>query len=161
MTTTGQVAHNRKIDLHQAVEDRLQGKSMTQIAQEQGVSKSAVSALFKRFGVQRTDVQAFQESRPDLLDSLQSKSLRFINDVLDTMTVKEIRAFTASQKMDALRTGNIVFGTLYDKSRLERGQSTSNSQGLLVLAKAGTDGLAWWQGDVNKLTQPQLHDQAD
>ena len=115
-----------KIDKDTAVKMLDGGKSQQEVAKAFGVSKQAVSQLLQRIQPDRQELEAFKRQRGDILNALQSKSMNFLNQVLDSVSEEQIRSLTASQKMDALRTGSQVFGIMYDKRRLETGQSTAN-----------------------------------
>lgn len=110
------------------------GKSQAEVARTFGVSRQAVSKLLQRIQPEKQELAAFKKQRGDILDALQHKGADFVNRVLDSLSDSEIEALTASQKMDAIRTGSQLFGIMYDKSRLEQGKSTQNVQSLVSLA---------------------------
>lgn len=73
---------------------------------------SAIVKCFQRYGIKREHLEAYKTNRADILAGLQET-------VLASLTEEDI-------KKAGLRDKTILFGTLYDKERLERGQSTNN-----------------------------------
>jgi hypothetical protein len=78
-----------------------------------GVDHSAVVRLLQRHGITRERVEDYKTGRADLLAGLQET-------VLASITGDDI-------KKASLRDKVIAMATLYDKERLERGQSTQNA----------------------------------
>lgn len=102
-----------KIDVQKALELRLKGLSYEDIGKHFGVSKMAVCKRLKdRLPDKRVDLEAFKRNRADLLASKQKL-------ILDSMTQEQIEKIPPQSRPTA-------FGILYDKERLERGQSTQN-----------------------------------
>lgn len=124
----------KRIDKETAVKMIEGGKTQVEVAKAFGVSKQAVSKLLQRIQPEKQELEQFKRQRGDILNALQHKGIDFVNQVLDSLTESEIKALTASQKMDAIRTGSQMIGIMYDKSRLEQGKSTQNVQSLVSLA---------------------------
>ena len=102
-----------KIDLEKALELRLKGLSFRDIGKYFGCAHTSVAERLRPY-VQNDDIDldTFKKNRADLL----------------TMKQGQVMAAMSQEDIDkaSLRDKAIVFGTLYDKERLERGQSTSN-----------------------------------
>lgn len=94
--------------------------SIRELAEINGVSKQAVSQMFQRYGIDEAYLEKFKEHRADLFAGLQ-------DTVLATLTSEDIKGAS-------LKDRTIAFGVLYDKERLERGQSTSNVATILATA---------------------------
>lgn len=91
----------------------LQGISQADIARFFNVTKGAVSLALKPFKVQNPGaVKAYAENKAAMLDSLE-------NSVLAALTPGKLKKASG-------RDLAIIFGTLYDKNRLEQGKSTAN-----------------------------------
>ena len=88
-----------------------------------GISGQAVLNMFSRHGVDFVtgQVTALEEYKVNRADILAIKQV----DCLNALT-------GAKLKNASVRDLTIVFGTLYDKERLERGQSTSNVATILA-----------------------------
>lgn len=114
-----------KIDIQQAIELRCKGLSYQEIADYFGVAKPSVwEALRPYVHDIEINLDTFKEKRADLMAHAQARTLALL-------TNEDIQKASARDKV-------IIFGTLYDKERLERGQSTSN---ISVLTRAIED--AW------------------
>lgn len=94
----------------------------SQLAKIAGISKQALSQMFQRYGIDQERLEEFKASRADIFAGLQET-------ILSTLTCDDI-------KKASVRDRIIAAATLYDKERLERGQSTSN---VSVLFQIGDD----------------------
>lgn len=81
---------------------------------------TAIVKCLQRYGIKREYLDSFKENRADILAGIQET-------VASTFTEEDI-------KKASIRDRTILFGTLYDKERLERGLSVSN--GLVIYANA-------------------------
>lgn len=110
-----------------AVSLRLKGLTYDEIAQLIGVSHTLiVSNLqpFEKILANPETIQAYRENEADLIDAVRQQVLAAIATQLgDSERVK---------KLDIMRLTNL-FGVLFDKMRLLRGQSTSNIHALSKL----------------------------
>jgi hypothetical protein len=102
-----------RVELSKAIELRMKNLSYGEIAEYFGVNKSAVIRRLKPYFGAEVDVPAFKNHRADILASKQA-------EVLAAITSDKL-------KKSGARDLAITFGTLYDKERLERGQSTQNA----------------------------------
>ena len=116
------VRKQRKINISQVLERKLQCPGITtrQLAAEQGVTQGAISNLFQKLNISHKHIEEFKGNRADILAGIQST-------VLATLVEDDI-------KKASIRDRAILFGTLYDKERLERGQSTQNVATILASA---------------------------
>lgn len=100
-----------KVDTACALKMRAQGLSYAEIAKTQGTSKQAVHRRLQAL-LPDADTDAYKAMRADILSKMQLKVLETIDD--------------ESIQKAPLAARAMAFGVLYDKERLERGQSTSN-----------------------------------
>lgn len=114
-----------KIDLHKAIELRLKGLSYEDIAKHFNCSKPAVFERLQPYiGGRNIDINEFKKNRADLLAWKQAQTLA-------ALTSEDIEKANPRDKA-------IIFGTLYDKERLERGQSTTNAAVVIASACRGS-----------------------
>jgi hypothetical protein len=114
--------HSRKIDVHKAFDLRLRGLTYEEIAKQFGCCKQSVQEALAPFQVpDGGTVDLFKDRRADILAATQVRLLQGLTD----------------EKIKQAKLGelSIAFGTLFDKERLERGQSTQN-QGVMVVFQA-------------------------
>ena len=116
----------RKLNRPKALEQAKRGLSNPEIAKQQGVASSTVFRFMQRMRPEQQAVEQFKAGRADVLARLQAKSLDAQERILDTLDDGVIGAITVSQKTGLLMALDAQHGTLFDKERLERGQSTSN-----------------------------------
>ena len=116
----------RKLDRQKALDLHTRGISATEIAKHQGVAHSTVWRFLQRMQPEIAGVEAFKKNRADVLARIQAKSLDAQERIIDTLEDAVIGAMTAGQKNGALIALNNVQGTIFDKERLERGESTQN-----------------------------------
>jgi IS30 family transposase len=128
----------RRLDRAKALEQANRGLSNPEIAKQQGVAPSTVFRFMQRQGPERHAVKQFRAGRADVLARLQVKSLDAQERILETLNDAVIGALTPSQKTGLLMALNAQHGTLFDKERLETGQSTQNHA---VLAKLMAEAL--------------------
>lgn len=98
------------------VEQHLKGQRNIQIAREMNISRSAITAVLKKFE------PVFKEL-PNVPDFQAIKA-----DVIDAATLKALKSAVSQEKHDEARLGEVakMLDVLYKAGRLERGQSTSN-----------------------------------
>jgi len=103
---------NPIIDLDRAIDLRLKGLTYQEIATIFGVTKSAVSERLTGYIAENIDVQGFKTHRAEILAGKQA-------EIIKSLTDDDIKKSSPYQRVG-------MFGILYDKERLERGQSTAN-----------------------------------
>lgn len=113
------------------------GATQTQVAKSVNVSKQAVSQMLQRYGIESKFLESFKENRADILAGMQDTVLASLTEV--------------DLNKASLRDRVISFGVLYDKERLERGQSTSNVA--VILASAAIEAGKQWAKPVDN-TEP-------
>ncbi|GFO60963.1 hypothetical protein GMST_32880 [Geomonas silvestris] len=102
-----------KVDLALALDLRLKGLSYQVIADHFDCSKSAVIQRLKPYVSElEVDTETYIKNRAGIIANRQAA-------VLAELTSEKLQKAGAKDLA-------IVFGTLYDKERLERGQSTAN-----------------------------------
>lgn len=94
------------------IELRELGLLLSEIAELCGISESAVSKRLKAARTANRGLEIFKSRRADILARVQH---RLINSLTDS----DIKSMSGYQRL-------VGMGILYDKERLERGQSTSN-----------------------------------
>lgn len=95
--------------------------TITDQAKLNGVSKQSLSQLLKRHGIDVDAAGEYKEHRADLFAGIQDTVLGHIDSTA-------IKRMVEKAPMAAVS----LFGVLYDKERLERGQSTSNVATILA-----------------------------
>ena len=107
---------NKSIDdvipISRIIELRKRGNSYSEIGQILGCTKQNVELRLRPFKAEIEALQSFKEQRADVLAVYQQK-------LLNSLTDSDIKRMPPGSRL----TG---FGILYDKERLERGQSTDN-----------------------------------
>lgn len=102
----------QKVDKSKALNLRLTNKlSYSKIAELQGVSPQAIHSAIKHL-LPTDAIKSYQENRADILSSYQIKLLQQLDE----------------DRLKKMPAGSAVLAAcqLYDKERLERGQSTAN-----------------------------------
>lgn len=100
---------------------------MPAIAQELGVTTSAVYKFLDKHTPEHQALEAFKNNRANVFADLQNKAIKLQCDIIDSFYVDGVPvALTPQQKVGLLGSLNAVSGTIYDKERLELGKSTSN-----------------------------------
>jgi hypothetical protein len=117
---------SRKLDEKKVLELRAQGLAVTDIATHQGVASSTVWRFLDRTKPQQEALERFKTGRADVLADVQAKSLDVQVRLLNQMDDGFLSTLTPHAKNGLLQSVNTVFGTVYDKERLERGKSTQN-----------------------------------
>lgn len=77
-----------------------------------GISRQAVDKLAKRYKLDPEGVQEFRRHKGVILDNMQARLIGSITD-------EEIAKMAPRDRI-------LAFGVIYDKTRLEKGESTSN-----------------------------------
>lgn len=107
----------KKIDLQKALELRLKNKlSYDAIAQYFGVSPQAVHERLQRFKSMLADPEIIEQYDKVEDQILTSVKMKYCERLLDPEAIKKASA----------RDASIIYGTLFDKQRLIRGQGTGN-----------------------------------
>ena len=118
----------RKIDKAKVLDLIAAGVSQSDIAKHQGVDKTSIRDFLTRYHLQQAEVAEFVEHRAGLLNHLASRSLKVQGMIVDSLLDEDgvLTPLTPHQKTGLISVLSAQAGTLYDKMRLELGQSTSN-----------------------------------
>ena len=100
------------IPISRIIELRKRGNSYTEIGKILGCSKQNVELRLRPFKAEIEALESYKEQRADVLAVYQQK-------ILNSLTDSDIKSIPPGSRL----TG---FGILYDKERLERGQSSEN-----------------------------------
>jgi hypothetical protein len=120
-------AHNRKLNEKKVSELAELGVCPADIAKHQGVDHSAVWQFLERQGIERKQIEKYKAERADIFAGLQGKALAVQEKAMDYLLQDGVFASLEDKaKVSLINSLNNVFGTAYDKERLERGQSTQN-----------------------------------
>ena len=109
-----------KIDPAKLIKTAQENPNLTtrQLGTLMNTSHVAIVHAFKRYGLDRERIESFKVNRADIMAGPQET-------VAASFTEEDI-------KKASVRDRTILFGTLYDKERLERGQSTQNVATILA-----------------------------
>lgn len=104
------------------------GLSTYQIAKVVGTAnQSTIHRFLKKIEPERQAVEAFKSTRAEVLATLQAKNLTIQDKILDKLDDDGLlSALSPSQMSGIVFALNSQHGTLFDKERLERGQSSQN-----------------------------------
>lgn len=116
----------RRLNREKVSELAKQGMSTADIAQHQGVAPSTVFRFLQQTTPERHALERFKKERGDVFARLAAKSLDLQERIVDTFDDAVVNALPVHQKGSLLHTLGISAGILFDKERLERGQSTNN-----------------------------------
>lgn len=120
-------AHNRKLNEKKVTELAALGLNDADIAKHQGVSREAVWQFLDRLKIEQKSIERFKADRADVFAGLQGKALAVQEKALDYLLQDGVFGLLEDKaKVSLINSVNNVFGTAYDKERLERGQSTQN-----------------------------------
>ena len=122
----------RKLDRAKATEQAGRGMTTPEIAQLQNLAPSTVFRFLRQSTPEREALEVFKKERGDVFARLAAKSLSVQERIVDTFDDALINALPVHQKGSLLHTLAVSAGILFDKERLERGQS---SQNLAVLGR--------------------------
>lgn len=120
-----------KIDPAKVLALSKQGLNNCDIARHQGVTPSAIWRFLDRVQAEKVRLQAFKDGRADALAMLHADSVQILELGMRSLDkdMQEDGVFhtqTPNAKANILRDMAVVNGVLFDKERLERGQSTQN-----------------------------------
>lgn len=109
------------ISVEQMADLRLKGVGLAEIGKVAGITKQAVSQALKRHGIDAGEIEDFRQARPAILAAKQRL-------LLDGITTESVKKMSGRDKL-------VGFGILFDKERLELGQSTMNISNLHSIAE--------------------------
>lgn len=117
-----------KLDRSKVKKLAMQGMSNPDIAKHQGVAPSTVYRFLSGLKIDRPAVEEFKKHRADVLARVQAKNIDLHEALVEKLEVHCVAgALKPGQMINAIHALNNSTGTMFDKERLERGESTSNS----------------------------------
>jgi hypothetical protein len=117
----------RKINPDHVRELLDKGVSTKDIAAAEGVSRWGVAKFVERSRSEFEAVDIFKQNRAEIFARIGARNLGLQDALLDRLSDEGIlRSLTPTQIASLLFALNSQHGTIYDKERLERGQSTQN-----------------------------------
>jgi hypothetical protein len=132
-----------EIPVEQMADLRLKGVGLAEIGKVAGITKQAVSQALKRSGVDPQEIETFRAGRAGLLALKQKLILAGITPAkVEKMGVKDAA---------------ISYGILYDKERLETGQSTSNVANIHSIAQRVIERVSrpeYWADAEDAVAEP-------
>jgi len=103
------------------------GLNSVQIAKATGLHSSTIRRFLDKIQPEYQAVAEFRRGRADVLATLQAKNLTIQERLLERLGEDGLlAALTPAQITGMMFALNTQHGTLYDKERLETGQSTAN-----------------------------------
>ena len=130
--------HIKGIGIETMLELRDKNLNHGQIAQLLGCDRSNVSRRLAKYKPTFEKITGHKKHRADILTSVQAR-------LLDSVTDEKINDCTVPQL-------TVAYGILYDKERLERGQSTQNMS-VASLIESHSTNLEALSGQIAKITQ--------
>lgn len=135
-----------KVDKLKIVELAEKKLTYTDIGKTVGCTEGYVRKVLKQAGEFRAEVKKFRDNRANHFATLQEKSIQALAKMLDWVIEQDMSTLSEAQKPKYIQAITNLMGVMYDKERLETGQSTSNVQSLLIVS----------QGDVEQRVQSAL-----
>ncbi len=132
----------RKTKIDPVVVATLTANGLTQreIAKDQNCSPPTITDCIAIVKSNAQILKDYLTDRTNVLRFYQKKAFDFINLCYDSLILDlQSGKMTPQQKISAIQTSSIFFGTIYDKERLETGKSTSNTAVLHQFMKDGHD----------------------
>ena len=116
----------RKLDPEKALTLAKAGMSDADIAKHQGVQRTTVWRFLQQRQEELTALNIYKEHRADYLTALHGEAVSLQKRIIATFDDAVLLALKPSEKTGLLMALNATAGTVFDKERLERGESTSN-----------------------------------
>jgi len=116
----------RKLDRKKTLALAAAGMSQADIAKHQGVAQTTVYRFLQSQGAHCHSREIYKKHRAEVFADLQAKALDVQARILESLDDGVLSAAKPSEKSMLLNAINNTFGTIYDKERLENGQSTQN-----------------------------------
>ena len=123
-------AHNRKLNEKRVIQLAEQGFSTYEIANTQGVNHSSVHRFLANYQIEKKQTETYKVDRANLLSYTGSKFHSLVTRIADELQRDAdngvLAALGPEAKGKLARDLSVVQGVVFDKERLERGESTSN-----------------------------------
>lgn len=117
---------NWKINPDKVIELREQGLTCTDIAKHQGVHTSTITRFLDKHANYLDDFITFKNNRDIEYDLALYKQAKIREKIQDSMQESDFSQLKPEQKGRVLRDVETAGGIMYDKHRLETGQTTAN-----------------------------------
>lgn len=118
----------------EVVKLREKGLSGAEIAEKVGVAPTTVWRILERTKKDTLNIKEFRSVRGDALSALQAKAMTVLDRLLEC-SEEDVSTLTTQQRLTLVQNIATTTSILFDKERLERGQSTTNAQNLLIIAQ--------------------------
>ena len=116
-----------KLDREKVKRLHAKGLSSAEIAPIVGVHQSTVWRYLDSIDAEKIELNKYKIHRADVFAGLQGKALSLQHKLIEHLqTDGVLEALSDGAKVQLANSINNVFGTAYDKERLERRQSTQN-----------------------------------
>lgn len=126
----GKPAYNRKIKPEKVLKLTEAGLNTYEVAKVVGVNHSSVQRFLEAWQVQKKETEAYKLNRAELLSYTGSKFNAVASRIADQLQDDIDNGITAALDPDVkaklARDVSVIMGVVFDKERLERGQSTQN-----------------------------------
>ena len=116
----------RRLDRKKALMLSERGLGSERIGDLLGVAPSTVWRFLKTNQPERQAIKTYVKDRQEVFQRIQAKALDVQARIIDSLDDRVLSALEPHQKAKFLDSINTVFGTIYDKERLEAGKSTQN-----------------------------------
>lgn len=128
------INEERVVDLHNV------GLTNAEIGKTQGVSQWTIMRFLEDVEKDFNGIETFKKHRADIFARIGAQNLDLQRKLLDKLNTEGIlNALTPSQIASLTFALNSQHGTIYDKERLERGQSTQNHSIMTKMLHASVD----------------------
>ena len=112
------------------------GLPYREISETVGVSLGYITEIVKEFEASKELVAWFKQNKGDILLKAQAENLALQDMIRKTVTKEEIETWTPDQRQRWYSALGINFGIVFDKSRLENDESSSNLKILVAHIQA-------------------------
>jgi len=123
---TRRIVKPRKFDTKKVLSLAAAGMSASDIARAQSVNQSTIFRFLQTAGQSCHSRDLYRQHRAQVFADIQAQALDVQARILASFDDGVLQACKPSEKAMVLNSINNVFGTLFDKERLENGQSVSN-----------------------------------
>lgn len=130
-----------KLDEAQVIRLAKLGLNTVEIGQHQGVSPSTVWRFLESIKANGQQISTFKAQRADVFAGLSLEALDVQARIIRTLDDGVLATMKPGEKTGLLMALNAVNGTIYDKERLERGQSTENHSIMHKILGSAFDGV--------------------
>lgn len=131
----------RKLDEAKVLRLAQLGLTTAEIATQQRLNPSTVWRFLESVKANGQQIDTFKGQRADVFAGLSLEALDVQSRIIRTLDDGVLSALRPSEKTGLLMALNAVNGTIYDKERLERGQSTENHSVMHKILGAAFDGV--------------------